>query len=100
MTLEQIWRELLRNVIPLGQPRWYADGSVRVMTEAFPPSHLEQQGRLRDALAAAIEDEQIDVALVRDSRDVWLAFGDEVRLVVRDGGHLAREAAIFSLDRT
>jgi hypothetical protein len=99
MTIEQIWRELLRNVVPLGQPRWYADGSVRVMTQAFPLSHMEQQGGLRDALAAALEDERIDVALVRDSRDVWLAFGDEVRLVVRDGGHLAREAAIVSLER-
>jgi hypothetical protein len=99
MTYEHIWRELMRNLVRREQPKWYADGSVRVITDVLPPERRDARARVREALAAAIEADGIEVAFARDGRDLQLQFGDEVRLVVRGGGALGRQAAAASLER-
>lgn len=95
----EIVRLLFGSVVRTEHPKWYADGSMRVVVHCPPPSLRARCAGVRAALVAALESGTAELSYGTDRRDAALTFGGEMRVDLRGGGRLAREAATELLER-
>lgn len=100
MTAREIYRELLVDgVVHVDGPRWGRDGSIRIVLQCPPPSYVAERERMRQVLAEAIAGGLAEFDFSENRRDAGLLVAGEIRIDLRGGSSLVREAATAVLER-